>query len=345
MKNNGIRIPSTSETRGKAVETVLGLLLALVCFASAPLFLRYLARFPVLDAWTVNAVRYGLVAGCWIPFVIHRLRRLPQECRIWRAAIAPSLANTGGQICWALAAYHNEAGVIAFVVRSSFLFSTLYSIILLPCERATVRRPGFWLGATGIATGLILLFSNALHSGKSSPLGLTVLLLAAASWGLYWVLVKRNLSGFDQRLSFAVNSIYTSGALFTAMLFWGDWPALVRVPLSLWGVLAISALIGLVFSHVLLYRTIHHIGPVVTSGATCVQPFLTAIGAWLFLGEILMPTQWIGGCILVGSSFILLSLRLRPVSVPPIAIEPDPEDADSALVRVPVPVTQRTTWK
>jgi drug/metabolite transporter (DMT)-like permease len=106
---------------------------------------------------------------------------------------------------------------------------------------------------------------------------------------------------------------------------------LADVPLRLWGVLAISAFTGLLFSHVLLYRAIQYVGPVVTSGATCVQPFVTAFGAWLLLGEVLLPSQWVGGCALVGSSLILLSLRLKargPV-VPPVAVstEPLPEDA------------------
>ena len=323
-------LPS-SLLRRAAPRAALELFLAVACLASVPLFLRYLVAFPVLDAWTVHAVRYGMVAGFWLPFALRRLRRHPAERRVWRAARGASLANLAGQICWAVGTYHNEAGVIAFVVRSGFLFSAVYSVFLLPAERETMRRPRFWLGAAGVTGGLVLLFGDALRSGQSSPFGLCILLLSAAFWGLYWVLVKRDLGGYDQRLCFAVNSIYTAGALVVAMFLFGRWTNLARVPAHLWGVLAVSAFTGLLFSHVLLYRTIHLLGPVVTGGSTCVQPFLTALGAWWFLGEILLPTQWVGGSILIASSLVLLSLRLgaRPSLAPSVTVSavPLPEEA------------------
>ena len=223
-------IPSSPGSHSSTPGVMSGLVVALICLAGAPLFLRYLARFPVLDAWTVNAVRYAMVAGFWLPFAIHRMRRNPGERRIWRAARGAALANVVGQACWTISAYHNEAGVIAFVIRSSFLFSAVYSVALLPAERGIVRQPRFWLGATGVLAGLTLLFADALRSGRSSPFGLSMLLLSAAAWGLYWVLVKRDLAGYDQRLGFAVNSVYTAGVLMAAMFLFGDWRALTRVP-------------------------------------------------------------------------------------------------------------------
>ncbi len=314
-----------ADSRGSELRAALGLLVALVCFASVPLFLRYLVRFPELDAWTVNAVRYGVAAVIWLPFVVRRLSQRPAELRVWKDAIGSAVVNVIGQMGWALAAYYNEAGVIAFVVRSSFLFAIVYSVILLPSERATVRRPRFWLGAGGIVAGIVCMFGNGFHSGKSTPLGLLILLITAAAWGMYGVLVKRNLGDYDERVSFAVNSLYTTGVLIVAMFLFGNWRALATVPPKLWLLLIVSALVGVSFSHVLLYRAIHVLGPVVANGASCLQPFLTALGAWLFLDEILFPSQWIGGCLLVGSCIVLLSLKLRRPARAPLP-EPVPEE-------------------
>ena len=80
----------------------------------------------------------------------------------------------------------------------------------------------------------------------------------------------------------------------------------------------------MLFSHIMLYRAIQHVGPIITTGATCVQPFLTALGAWLLLGEVLMPAQWVGGFALVGSSVILLSLRLGKQLTPALVAMPQP---------------------
>jgi drug/metabolite transporter (DMT)-like permease len=305
-----------------------GLVAALLCLAAAPLFMRYLARSSALDPWTMNAARYSLVAGFCLPFAIWRTVRSPETRRVWWSVRRVAMASIVGQATWGISAYHNEAGIIAFVIRSSFLFATVYSIVLLPGERATVARPRFWLGAAGVLAGMTLLFWDALHSGGSSLFGLAMLLLSAAAWGLYWVLVKRDLAGHDQPLGFAVNAIYTAVALILAMFLFGDWRTLAGVSSQLWGILACSGCMGLLLAHMLLYHTIQRLGPVITDGTKCVQPFLTAIGAWFILHEALQTAQWVGGFVLVGSSALLLSLRfgrrnvVAPVSIPaPLAGE------------------------
>jgi drug/metabolite transporter (DMT)-like permease len=298
-------------TRGSELQGALCLLVAVFCFASVPLFLRYLTRFPEVDAWTVNAIRYGVATVFWLPFIVQRTIRRPAERKVWKDAILASAVNVVGQIGWALGAYYNEAGVIAFVVRSSFFFAIVYSVILLPREREIVRRPRFWVGAIGIVLGIVFMFGHAFRSGKSSPLGLLILLGTAAAWGMYGVLVKRNLGEYDERVSFAVNSIYTTGVLVIAMFLFGNWRALGSVPGQVWGLLVVSAFAGIVFAHILLYRGIHTLGPLVAQGASCVQPFLTALGAWIFLKEVLGLWQWAGGYALIGSCVILLSLRVK----------------------------------
>ena len=315
-------------SRSRERQGALCLLVAMVSFASVPLFLRYLARFPELDAWTLNGVRYGMGMGIWLPFIVRRFRRFPAERGLWRDAIPVSVVSVVGQIGWALAAYHSEAGVIAFVVRSSFLFAVIYSVILLPAERSTVRRPRFWLGAAGIVAGVLLMFGDAFRSGKSTPLGLGILLFTAATWGMYGVLVRRDLSGYDERASYGVILVYTTAVLVAAMFLFGNWPALTTVPLRLWLLMGCSVLAGIVFSDVLYYRGIHALGPVVANGTSCIQPFLTALGAWLFLDEILRPRQWLGGTLLVGSCMVLLSLKLgrQPQALSPAAaVVPLPE--------------------
>lgn len=319
-------------SRGRERQGALCLVAAMVSFASVPLFLRYLTHFPELDAWTVNAVRYGMATGVWLPYIVHRFRRFPAERGVWRAAVRVSVVSVTGQIGWALAAYHNEAGVIAFVVRSSFLFAVTYSLILLPSERATVRRPRFWLGAAGMVAGIVLMFGDAFRTGKSSPHGLGILLFTAAVWGLYGVLVKRDLGGYDERASFAANLVYTTGVLVVAMFLFGNWRALGQVSPRLWLVLVCSVFAGIVFSDVLYYRGIHVMGPVIANGTSFIQPFLTALGAWIFLGEVLHPSQWAGGVVLVASCLLLLSIKLGRQPVAPLPV------ADSAL---PAPPPER----
>ncbi len=318
--------PHPSEHDGSVPGTVAKLVAALLCLAAAPLFMRYLARFSALDAWTMNGARYLVVVAYCLPFAVWRTWRNPERRRVWWSVRRVALASIVGQATWAISAYHNEAGIIAFVIRSTFLFAAVYSIVLLPGERAMMAKPRFWLATAGVSVGLVLLFWDALRSGTSSLYGLSILLLSAAAWGLYWVLVKRDLAGHDQdqQLNFAVNAVYTSVVLIAAMFVFGDYHALPAVTPRLWGIMACSAVTGLLLSHTLLYRTIQHLGPVVTDGAKCVQPFLTAIAAWFLLHEALKPTQWVGGFALMVSSGLLLSLRLGKKTVPAAQVACEP---------------------
>ena len=77
--------------------------------------------------------------------------------------------------------------------------------------------------------------------------------------------------------------------------------------------LVLSAMIGIAFSHVFLYRAIHTLGPVITEGGLSIQPFVTAVGAGIILGEHLLPAQWLGGILLVISCLCLLFTKyFRP---------------------------------
>ena len=282
------------------------LVAAVLTFGSIPLFLKHFTAF--LDAWTVNGLRYGMAALFWLPFVIRLRGSTPPGRNVWRDAIPPTVVNAVGQVGFALAPYHNDASVIGFASRASFLFSMVLGFALLPQERVVVRRPLFWLGSAGIAVGLYGMYRSGVQQGSTSLLGMAIMLGTAVSWGFYGVLVRRHVAGYDVRLSFGVISLYTTGLLWLAMFAFGQWPKALHLSAGLWGLLAASSILGIALSHVLLYRSIHALGPVVTEGGLCACPFLTALGAVLILKEAMGPAQWVGGSLLaVGCVCLVVS--------------------------------------
>jgi len=285
---------------------------AIAAFASIPIFLKHFTGF--LDAWTVNGIRYGVATCVWLPVVLRHVRseRADAGGNVWAAALVPALVNVVMQIGWAFAPYHNDAVLIGFVIRCSFLFSILFGFCLLPQERGAMRSPLFWTGSVGIVLGLLVMYGEGLRAGGTSPLGLFIILGTAALWGLYGVLVRRRMKAFGARLSFGVISVYTAAVLCGLMFAFGDWRAAARVALADWGLLTVSAVVGIAVSHVIFYRAVHTLGPVVTEGGLCVLPFATALGAYVFLGERLTPPQWLGGVVIAGSCLVLvLSKRME----------------------------------
>ena len=99
----------------------LAMAISIVGFSSVPLFLKHFTHH--LDAWTVNGLRYGVAALIWSPVILSNALRANHQPIPWKAAIMPALFNTIGQVGWALAPYHNDAGLMGFVVRTSFLFA------------------------------------------------------------------------------------------------------------------------------------------------------------------------------------------------------------------------------
>lgn len=99
------------------------------------------------------------------------------------------------------------------------------------------------------------------------------------------------------------------------MLIFGGWGDLVGLRWGEWGLLFAAAMMGIAFGHVLLYRAIQVLGPIVTEGGLLSIPFVTVTGAWFFLGERMGLSQWLGGAgIVAGSACLLVSRRGGSVS-------------------------------
>ncbi|MDY7010107.1 MAG: DMT family transporter [Planctomycetota bacterium] len=299
-------------------------------YGSVPIFLRFFINY--LDAWTVNAVRYTVAAMLLLPFVLILMRRSEEEKRaaarlsapksgagpqsIWRAALVPSVINIIGQVLWALSPYYKVgAATMGFTTKSSFLFTVLFGFLLIPKERLLGKKPLFFVGAAVCLAGLVIMFlQKMLTEGGSSLTGMGILVATAVFWGAYAVSVRLYLGGYPLRLSFGVVSLYTAGALVALMLIFGDYSAMGELgdeTVKIWLLLAASAVIGMVFSHLLYYRGIHGLGPVISNGILMATPFLTYLGAWIFLDEKMTWIQMLGGFIIVAGGVILVRSRAR----------------------------------
>ena len=287
-------------------------------FATIPIVLRYFSS--TLDAWTVNGVRYSVGALFWLPFLLlldrspvstGRVLSKSKPHGIWIDAIVPSLANVVAQASFGLAPYYVSASAIGFVLRLSFLFTVVFGLLILAEERLLARKRAFWGGAITSLVGVAAMYYDKLDGTGGLSLGMMFVLGAAIGTGAYTVSVRYFMSHYSTRQSFGVISLYTSAALVALMLCCGDYGRLWQISLGLWCLLAISALIGIAFGHVLLYQAIQQFGPVVASGVQLVTPFITYLIAAICLGERLTSTEWGGGILLIVGGALLVMARLQ----------------------------------
>jgi drug/metabolite transporter (DMT)-like permease len=212
--------------------------------------------------------------------------------------------------------YYMTASVMGFGIRSSFLFTLLACLWLLPEEHYLFRSPLFWMGSVVCIGGVAALFQGSLKEADASAPGLLIMLGSAGVWGFYGVTVRKYLRGFTPQRCFAVISLYTAAILIALMLIFGRVASLrLLSPIQL-GLLLISAVIGVAFAHILMFYVLSHLGPVIESGAEMLTPFFTFCGAALIFGEHMSLIQWCGGVGVVAGCLLMIC-----VSKPKDAVE------------------------
>jgi drug/metabolite transporter (DMT)-like permease len=321
------------------------MLAATLGFGIIPIFLKHFAHS--LDAWTVNGVRYSVGALFWLPFLLV-LERQPGRTRkskrcqepfpdtdlaisqddrpekvpdtfsrlgpgrsVWRDALVPSIVNTVGQAAFGVSPYFVPASTMGFVLRLSFLFTIVFGFAVIAEERLLARKGAFWLGAVLSLAGVLAMFVEEIQGGIGSMAGLAIIVVTAVAWGAYSVTVRYYMADYSARESFGVISLYTSAALVVLMFLFGRVGSLAGIGLGLWANLMLSALIGIAFGHVLYYRGIHRLGPVVASGMSLMTPFVTYLAAVFFLGERLNGLEWLGGALVVVGGGLLVLARAQ----------------------------------
>ena len=287
---------------------VASMLLALFFWATVPLLLEHFTH--LLDPWTANGARYFFSAAFWLPFVARATGRMCADERrmAWRAALAPAAAHCAAQVFFGMAPYHNNATVLNFGCRLSIPFATMFGFWMLADERRLAKSATFWCGLACAGGGFGLMFQNGFGTDSTSAAGMGLLAGFSAFWGLYAVLVRRNLSGQPAHMAYGMVSLLTFPPLLLLALRFGDWRALAALTAAQWGWLALSSLMGLTLGHVFYYRAIRVLGPIATEGSMLLIPFQTAALAYAALGERLRPGQWAaGGALMLGCAALLLA--------------------------------------
>lgn len=307
------------ESRSERSIAILCIVAAMCCYAVIPIFLRHFTKY--LGPWTVNGVRYSVSALFWLPYVaVYAQRRRPPAPakpagrNIWLDALPPAAVNLIGQVGWGLCPYYsgNDPATIAFTIRLSFLFTMLFGFAVIPAERPLMKRPLFLCGAAVCLVGLFMMFAQKLAEGGLGSLAGSVILVATTVfWGAYSVSIRRYMGGYPIRAAFGVVGLYTAVALVILMLILGKPGRLADLPAGTWGLLILSAFIGIAFGHVLYYRAIHHLGPIVSSGVLLAAPFLTFLGAWIMLGERMRGLQFVGGITIITGGVCLLKTKAQ----------------------------------
>lgn len=319
---------NTEESSGRSAilfGTIM-VTLTLVGWSSVPLFLRHFADS--IDMWTSNGWRYGFSALVWLPLLVVVSARRMLPAGLWRAALVPGLLNALGQVCFTWAHYRIDPGLLTFGLRSQLLFVAVGAFILFPRERAIIRTRGYLLGILLLAVGTIGVMAFAVPAdGEARALAtgsvrgslaayLQGVALAMASGMLfagYALSVRKFMHGMNPVTAFAAICQYTALVMVGLMVLLGErlGATVLDLPVEQIAWLLISALIGIAIGHVFYYISIARLGVAVSAGVLQLQPFLVAIGSWVYFSEVLSSLQWIGGIVAISGALCMVSVQWR----------------------------------
>jgi drug/metabolite transporter (DMT)-like permease len=302
-------VPDRPQAAG-SFSGVATITLTLAGWTSIPLFLRYFKDY--IDPWTANGWRYGVSALIWLPVVLLAASRGTAARNLWRAALVPSLFNAVAQVCFAIAPYYVAPGLMTFSMRLQIVFLTLGAALLFAAERRVIGTRLFLTGVGMVILGTfgtLLLGEQGLSMLRGGTgLGISLSVGAGLLYAGYSLSVRHFMHGIPALQAFAAVSQYTAAIIVTLMLIFGRRHGMEALDLSgqQFGMLMLSAVIGIGIGHTLYYVSIARLGLAVASGVVQLQPVTVSIGSYLVFRERLTPAQWAAGLVAVGGAVVML---------------------------------------
>ncbi|MBN1854352.1 MAG: DMT family transporter [Pirellulales bacterium] len=277
---------------------VLALSGTILCWAAIPVLLRELTH--VVDSWTANGIRFPAASILYWPSLYYFYCRGELTRHVVRQCLIPAACILTGQFFWAAAPYFMPASSIGFFIRLTMVFSIIFAMLFIPHERRLLRVRGFYWGLAISTTGFVILAISGMSiTANIQPMGIVCMVISSLSLGMYAVSIRLFLKNINPILSFGIVAQFASIALLLAMGLFGDWRAVASLSWWSWILLALSSLLGIAWSHTLLYIAIQRLGPSITAGIQNLTPFITALLAMVFLHEGLSLIQWLGGITVV----------------------------------------------
>ncbi|MGB3828922.1 MAG: EamA family transporter [Ornithinimicrobium sp.] len=275
-----------------------------------------------MDGVQVAALRLVCAAGVLLPLLLVSGGRLPRGWAAWKHIVVSSTLLCS--LPWTLFAVGEErvtSSITGIANATTPIAAVLFGMLMLRSETVGPRQLG------GVAVGFagVALISQpwSLTQGPD-PVGLTMVLIASASYGLGWTYVRRFMSGIDAgglALPTAQIVVATAQMPVVVVIWWlvsgegGATPVSLHtgesalVPIS---AVVFLGIVGTGLGQVMQYDVVRAAGATVASSVAFVIPVVAVALGYVVLGE---TVGWLalagGGLILYAASVVT---RRHPVA-------------------------------
>ena len=245
-------------------------------FVSTKVLLDYLSPLEILILRTA----LGFAALYLVRPRILRLQKPAHEALFALAGLTGALLYYLGEN---IALEFVDASVASVVVSTAPLFTAALGFLFLKEHGASIRFfAGFALAMAGIA-----LISFTGDPTRVNTLGVVLCLLAALSWAVYSIVVKR-LADFGYETIAATKRIFAWGLAYMVLIWIATGAAIPLQALSqplVWGNLAFLGFFASAGCFVTWGYSVKHLGATSASAYIYLQAPLTVVWAAVLLGE------------------------------------------------------------
>jgi drug/metabolite transporter (DMT)-like permease len=233
------------------------------------------------------AVRFAIASATLAPFAVGRVRTLDRRGLVAGAALG----------CLLALGYGLQTAGLARTTVSSTGFITGLCVVLTPVTALVLFRDRIaraaWLGVALATVGLAML--SGIDAG--SPLGDSLVLIAAAVWALQIVLLERFAPDYDP-VALTLVEMAAACIGFTAIaLALGE----LSVPhgWTVWGALLVTGVFASAFAFLAQTWAQRHLSATRTALVFALEPVFAGLAGYLLAGDRLGALGWAGGAVIL----------------------------------------------
>lgn len=191
---------------------------------------------------------------------------------------------------------------VSIILAAAPVFTAILAHLFTRDEKLSGRT---WAGFFIAMAGVVLVVFNGAFVLKLNPLGDALSLLAALSWAVYSVILKRYVQRYDNRILTRKMLFYALLLTAPAALFGKGLPP--AAPLARGDVIFCLLFLGVLGSaacYITWNMAIEKIGVVNTNNYIYLNPFVTMICAAIVLGEPVTAAGVVGAVLIVGGIIV-----------------------------------------
>ncbi len=282
---------------------ILFIAISAASFGAMPIFAKY-AYLDGVSPNTLLFLRFSIAACCMLIYIAVRRLVFPKGTLLFALFLMGAIGYGGQSYTYFTALKYAPTGLVALLLYLYPALVVILSVFFLKHKLTIIEVLALFLALTG--TVLVLGVKTS-----AQMLGIVLGIMAACIYSIYIIVGTRLMKKAE--IASASTIIMIAAGLFFSILSFIEGFEFPKTSNGWMHALAIS-LISTVVAILCFFEGLKRIGPVSASMISTIEPVVTVVLAFIFLGEPTTIYTIIGGMLILSTALLLA--RKKPETVP-----------------------------